>query len=118
MQNSPHPLPKTPDMQPLPGSLHPKYVTCGKATCRCARGELHGPYWRRFWREDGSQRTHYVRLADLETTRQAVAEWRRPYSMRAVTRAVQALERELEALLRLGERLGPRWDDDDETADS
>src|SRR5687767_11944298 len=113
MHKSAQPLPKTAEVQPLPGSLQPKFVTCGKATCRCARGELHGPYWRRFWREGGSQRSSYVRLTDVEATRQAVAEWRRPYSARAVTRAMQALEWELEALLRLGERLGARWGDDE-----
>jgi hypothetical protein len=108
-----------PLVQALPGSLQPRYVRCGKPTCRCARGELHGPYWRRFWREGGYQRTQYVRLADLEFTRQAIAERQRERSIRVVTRAVQALERELDALLRLGQRTGTRWGDgwEDETDD-
>ncbi len=33
-------LPKT---GPLPGSLQPEWKRCGKAGCRCARCELHGP---------------------------------------------------------------------------
>lgn len=29
----------------LRGSLLERYVTCGKAGCKCARGERHGPIW-------------------------------------------------------------------------
>jgi predicted LPLAT superfamily acyltransferase len=29
----------------LRGSIHTQWVTCGKSGCRCARGELHGPYY-------------------------------------------------------------------------
>ena len=29
----------------LRGSLMQRYLTCGKADCRCARGERHGPIW-------------------------------------------------------------------------
>ena len=29
----------------LRGSLLERYLTCGKAECRCARGERHGPVW-------------------------------------------------------------------------
>ena len=29
----------------LRGSLVERYVTCGNPTCRCARGERHGPIW-------------------------------------------------------------------------
>ncbi|HSP61978.1 MAG TPA: DUF6788 family protein [Pyrinomonadaceae bacterium] len=29
----------------LRGSLMERYMTCGKADCRCARGERHGPIW-------------------------------------------------------------------------
>ena len=28
----------------LRGALHPQMRRCGKADCRCAEGELHGPY--------------------------------------------------------------------------
>ena len=28
----------------LPGSLVEQHRSCGKEGCRCARGELHGPY--------------------------------------------------------------------------
>jgi hypothetical protein len=29
----------------LRGSLVERYVTCGNPTCKCARGERHGPVW-------------------------------------------------------------------------
>jgi len=29
----------------LRGSLVERYVTCGNSSCKCARGERHGPMW-------------------------------------------------------------------------
>ena len=29
----------------LRGSLMERYLTCGNPTCKCARGERHGPVW-------------------------------------------------------------------------
>jgi hypothetical protein len=52
-------------IESLPGSVHPQWVTCGNPRCKCARGELHGPYWYRFWYEDGKLRKGYVKLQDL-----------------------------------------------------
>ena len=40
-----------PKMEPLRGSLHAEMKGCGKPACRCARGNLHGPYWSHRWRE-------------------------------------------------------------------
>lgn len=34
--------------------------TCGTATCRCAKGDLHGPYWYAYWREDKRLRSKYI----------------------------------------------------------
>ncbi len=33
---------------------------CGKKGCRCAAGELHGPYWYAYYRENGRMRCEYV----------------------------------------------------------
>jgi hypothetical protein len=45
-------------------------VRCGKAGCKCAGtdGELHGPYWYAYWREDGRLKSRYVgkRLRRIE----------------------------------------------------
>lgn len=45
---------------------------CGKKNCRCTRGELHGPYWYAYYRENGRMRCEYIgknlpELASLET---------------------------------------------------
>lgn len=66
MSKSPKPLPKT-----LPGVVLPQHVRCGKPNCRCADGDLHGPYYYRFWREDGRLRKQYVRLDDVDAVRAA-----------------------------------------------
>jgi hypothetical protein len=43
-----------------------------RPNCKCARGELHGPYWHRFWREDPyALHKEYVRKADLAQVRAA-----------------------------------------------
>jgi hypothetical protein len=34
-----------PITQILRGSLVERYVTCGNPSCKCARGERHGPVW-------------------------------------------------------------------------
>lgn len=37
-------------------------VRCGKIGCKCAgeNGELHGPYWYAYWRDDGKLKSRYV----------------------------------------------------------
>jgi hypothetical protein len=35
-------------------------ISCGKKSCRCARGELHGPYWYVYYRENGRMRCEYM----------------------------------------------------------
>ena len=67
-------LPKT---EALTGSLQVEYKRCGKPGCRCASGAPHGPYVSRRWREGGRQRRRYVRPADLDDVREALARQRR-----------------------------------------
>lgn len=71
-------LPKISPMQGLPGSLHEQYVRCGKAGCRCGRGELHGPYLYRFGWDYRAGRVwkEYVRKAEVERTRRLVEAYR------------------------------------------
>lgn len=35
-------------------------VRCGSKKCRCASGELHGPYWYTYWSEGGKTKSQYV----------------------------------------------------------
>jgi len=35
-------------------------VRCGKGSCKCAEGKLHGPYWYAYWSEGGRTKSQYV----------------------------------------------------------
>lgn len=65
------PLPKT-----LPGYVCQQWKRCGKRNCRCAGGQLHGPYFYRFGWKNGRQFKEYVRLADVSEIRQACLDYR------------------------------------------
>src|SRR5687768_6690363 len=62
----------TPKM--LPGSVIAQAVKCGKASCKCARGEPHTAFYR-YWTEGGRQRKAYVRGRDLEKTGEPGRRW-------------------------------------------
>ena len=55
-------LPKT-----LDGVVCPQMVRCGKVGCKCQQGQLHGPYYYRFFRENGRLRKQYVPRSQLQT---------------------------------------------------
>jgi len=59
----------------LPGTLIEQYVRCGKSSCKCQTGALHGPYTYRLWRENGKRRNAYVRKRDVARVRVACAVW-------------------------------------------
>ena len=89
-------LPKT-TTDVLPGSIQVRFVRCGKPGCRCMHGALHGPFFRRVWRDQGRTRARYLPLADLDETRRAVAAWRQRHpSGRALRRELRMLRRLLE----------------------
>ncbi len=46
---------------------------CGRVSCRCHRGELHGPYFALFWRQRGRLRKRYVRLSQVDAVRAELA---------------------------------------------
>lgn len=66
---SENPFPK---IEPLPGSLHIEWRRCGRPACRCSRGQRHGPYYARRWRENGRQRKAYVRERNVAATLVAI----------------------------------------------
>ena len=90
---------KTAEAPPLPGSLHAAWVRCGKSGCRCASGALHGPYWRRQWREGGRTRREYVKQVDVERVRGQLAAWREAHPPVASLRDEVARLRRLMRLL-------------------
>jgi hypothetical protein len=62
-KKSADPLPK---IEPLQGAVCAQMVRCGKAGCKCERGEMHGPFHYLFWREGGKLRKVYIRKEDVE----------------------------------------------------
>lgn len=51
-------------------------IRCGKPNCKCADGDLHGPYWYGYQRHEGKVRSWYVgktfkRKADSSATTDA-----------------------------------------------
>jgi hypothetical protein len=41
-------------------------VKCGKLACRCASGQLHGPYWYAYQKQTGYLKSRYVGKELLE----------------------------------------------------
>lgn len=35
-------------------------VRCGSKNCKCAEGQMHGPYWYAYWTEGGRTRSQYI----------------------------------------------------------
>ena len=62
-----------------PGTLAPRYVKCGKPTCRCAPEGApgHGPYWLLTSEVNGQARCRSVPAAAVERTQQQIAEYHR-----------------------------------------
>ena len=46
------------------GSIYSAYKKCGNKNCRCARGELHGPFYYLSRKEDGVTKLTFIRRAD------------------------------------------------------
>lgn len=42
------------------GAICAQWKRCGRPNCRCASGQLHGPYYYRFYREGGRLRKEYL----------------------------------------------------------
>jgi hypothetical protein len=57
----------------LRGALHHQLRRCGKAECRCARGELHGPYVYLSVRTGARSRLLYVSAEVVEAVTRRVA---------------------------------------------
>ena len=62
----------------IQGSLSQTTRTCGQPTCRCHRGERHGPHtYLTFRTADGRSSALYVPAVELAMFRQRVAAWQR-----------------------------------------
>lgn len=84
-------LPKTPTrtVAVADGAICAQMVRCGKRNCKCARGELHGPYFYRFTRDKyGRLHKQYVRRSEVEAWRELCERRREWFSERAAMRAL------------------------------
>ena len=89
----------SPKTAPLPGSLQPEWKRCGKPGCRCARGELHGPYFYRYWYEAGRRRKAYVSRDRVPTVAASIARWQElhppVWSIRQLLAELRRIEEEV-----------------------
>ena len=96
------------------GALIAEYKRCGKPNCRCARGELHGPYYYRRWRDgDRRQRKEYVARERVPEVQLALAQARADAPMahlRQLKKLLDGLDGDAKAARqRMAEQLGRHW---------
>jgi hypothetical protein len=92
-------------IEPLPGAVCKQFMRCGKANCKCSQGMLHGPYFVRFWYEDGRQRKQYVKKSHLQSVFDACSEHKRQQRLpREIISTTKELCRALRFLLKAGQR--------------
>ena len=72
----------TPDRSMTPGSFYLMRRKCGKASCRCARGQLH-PVWVLTRSEAGRHKLYSVPAHQRAQVRQLATAWRRYQRARA-----------------------------------
>jgi hypothetical protein len=72
----------TPNQPMTPGSFYLMRRRCGKASCRCARGQLH-PAWVLTRSEAGRHRLYSVPAPERARLRQLAMTWRRYQRARA-----------------------------------
>ena len=59
----------------MPGHVERRRVRCGKANCRCARGQFHAAHYH-VWKSGGVRFQRYVRREDVPGVRRACEEYR------------------------------------------
>lgn len=73
-------------IEPLCGFLEARYVTCGKPNCKCAKGQLHGPYFCRRWIAAGDRCSKYVRKADFADVKEGISAFKQERKSRRMQR--------------------------------
>lgn len=82
------------------GTVHRQAVRCGKASCKCARGELHGAYYY-FVRVNGKLKKRYLKREQVRQVQDACLKRREEQrAQRAQTRQVWQSLRDIVAQLR------------------
>jgi hypothetical protein len=68
---------RTTKIELLRGWVEARYKRCGKLNCKCAKGELHGPYYLRRCKRGGKRHAKYVKKDELLVTFQGCLAYKR-----------------------------------------
>jgi hypothetical protein len=82
-------------IEAIHGDLNARMIRCGKPKCRCAKGELHGPYYVYRLRKFGKRHSKYIRKRDVLAVKLAVETGRaeRKQARRELQEAIRTLRR-------------------------
>jgi len=61
----------------IAGSIYETYKKCGNKNCRCAKGDLHGPFFYLSRKEDGVTKLTFVRRADEDIIEEKAKNYRK-----------------------------------------
>ena len=61
----------------IAGSMYGTYKKCGNRKCRCAKGDLHGPFFYLSRKEDGATKLTFVRRADEDIIEEKAKNYRK-----------------------------------------
>ena len=89
-------------LNPLPGSLRKRHMRCGKRSCRCRTGALHGPY---YYFEPSRQhgKWRYVSSERLVEVKKGIADWKKQQEIdEMLRRFTVALDETAEAISKAG----------------
>jgi len=87
-------------LNPLPGSLRKRHMRCGKRSCRCRTGALHGPY---YYFEPSRQhgKWRYVSSERLVEVKKGIAAWKK---QQEIDEMLQTCASRLDAVLKTLQR--------------
>jgi uncharacterized coiled-coil DUF342 family protein len=81
-------------LKPLPGSLRRRMIKCGKKSCRCRKGQLHGPYCY-FAPSKCRGKWQYIPAEDLKIVELGVADWKKQQKIDTEIKDVSARLKEI-----------------------
>jgi hypothetical protein len=73
-------------MLPKGKAICQQFRKCGKPSCKCNSGSLHGPYYFYFYREDGKLKKSYIRKAEAQALWESYSQQRELQKQRAADR--------------------------------
>ena len=61
----------------IDGSIYESYKKCGNKNCRCAKGDLHGPFYYLSRKADGKTKLTFVRRADEDAVEKKAGNYKK-----------------------------------------